>query len=408
VSRSWNRAETWIGLFVLGIGGVLAIVVGIFVYTSATATPLHDPDNLSAVTHSAPPPRWAAAVEQARQTASSAVIEQNLPGLSVAVGVGNDLVWAAGFGWADLDNKVPVTPDTRFQIGTASIVLTSAAAGLLLEKGVLKLDDEVQRYLPDFPRKGWPVTLRHVMGHLAGIRGDAGDEEPLSVRCEETNDGLERFADSSLRFEPGTQYRYSTYGWILVSAVIEAAADEPFFRFMRTQIFEPLGMNGTKVDAGTESVPDRAIFYFPRFAADPRYGPQPPREADLSCFAGAGAIVSTPSDLVRFGIAISNGKLLRRDTVEMLQASQRLPSGEETGYGLGWDNETVTLSGEPTRVVGHDGEIMAGPVSSFVIFPGRGIVVAVASNTAYADTFAIASKIAQPFAGGAGGSGSSR
>ena len=151
----------------------------------------------------------------------------------MAVGVGGDIVWAEGFGWADLEKRVSVTPETRFRIGNASNALTSAAVGLLLEKGRLNLDDEIQIYVPAFPKKQWPVTLRQLMGHLAGVRNDAGDEEPLSERCERTVDGLQRFAESPLLFEPGTRYRSSSYGWILVSAAVEAAADEPFFAFMR-------------------------------------------------------------------------------------------------------------------------------------------------------------------------------
>jgi hypothetical protein len=92
------------------------------------------------------------------------------------------------------------------------------------------------------------VTLRQLMGHLSGVRNDGGDEGPLlSARCERPVEGLQPFAERSLLFEPGTQYRYSSYGWILVSAAVEAAADEPFLTFMRKQIFEPLGMDDTRM-----------------------------------------------------------------------------------------------------------------------------------------------------------------
>ena len=152
-----------------------------------------------------------------------------------------------------------------------------------------------------------------------------------SEHCERPVDGLQHFAERSLLFEPGTQYRYSSYGWILVSAAVEAAADEPFLTFMRKQIFEPLGMDDTRADSATEPIPDRATFYFPRFAADPRYGPDLMREIDYSCYAGASAFLSTPSDLVRFGMAINSGKLLQPATVQLLQTSQRLPSGRGDG-----------------------------------------------------------------------------
>src|SRR5688572_28182004 len=122
------------------------------------------------------------------------------------------------------------------------------------------------------------------------------------------------------------------------------------------------------------------------------------RPIDYSCYAGSSAFLSTPYDLVRFGIAINSGKPLQPATVQLLQTSQRLPSGEETGYGLGWDLETVALEGKQTRGVGHDGESLGGMVASFMTFPEHGIVVSVTSNISYADTFAVASRIAQVFA----------
>jgi CubicO group peptidase (beta-lactamase class C family) len=313
--------------------------------------------------------------------------------------MGGDILWAEGFGFADLEKRVPVAPNHRFRIGTASKVLTSAAVGLLLEEGRLKLDDVIQTYVPEFPKKEWPVTLRQLMGHLAGVRTDSGDEGPLfSQRCERPVEALPHFADSSLLFEPGTEYKYSSYGWILVSAAVEAAAKKPFLSFMREKIFDPLGMHDTRAESAAEPVAGRATFYFPRFAADPTYGLHLMRDLDYSCYAGASVFLSTPSDLVRFGMAMNNGKLLQPATVQLLQTSQRMSSGQETGYGLGWDVETVTLQGQQTRVVGHHGESLGGMVASLMTFPEQGIAVAVISNISYADTFSLAAQIAEAFA----------
>ncbi len=334
-----------------------------------------------------------------RQVARAGLAEQNLPGLSVAVGIDGEIVWAEGFGWADLESRVPVVPETQFRIGTASIALTSAAVGLLLEDGRLTLDEAIQHYVPAFPQKPWPVTLRQVMGHVAGIGTDGGDEGPLlALHCERPVEALPHFADQALRFEPGTDFRRSSYGWILVSAAVEAAAREPFLRFMRKRVFEPLGMDDTGVDSVTSSMPDRATPYFPRFAGDPRYGPDLMRPIDHSCYAGASAFLSTPSDLVRFGIAMHGGGLLQPATVQRLQTSQRLTAGQETGYGLGWDLEPLTLSGALTPSVGHGGEVLGGMTTSLLAVPERGIVVATMSNISYADTSGLAITIAQAFA----------
>jgi CubicO group peptidase (beta-lactamase class C family) len=382
----------------------------------------------------------------------AALAEQNLPGLSVAVGAGGDakerrqgvpvdIVWAEGFGWADVKHRVPVTPDTRFRIGTASTVLTSAAVGMLVEQGLLNLEEEVQAYVPQFPRKRSPVTMRQVLGHVAGITTDSADDRPLSgLRCERPADAVRHFADDELLFEPGTQYRDSKYGWILVSAAAEGAAGEPFLTLMREQVFQPLGMDDTGAESAKEENPDaigedaedappitaiRNLILEPLGIVGPKarlgqaqmatsysrgFGPNPilrhrlherhPR--NLSCYAGSMAFFSTPSDLVRFGLAINGGTLLQPATVQLLQTSQQLTSGQQTGYGLGWDLETVTLRGEPTLAVGHDGELQGGKVASLWVFRDGGIVVAVTSNIPYPDTSALALKIAEEFATGSG------
>ena len=196
-------------------------------------------------------------------------------------------------------------------------------------------------------------------------------------------------------------YSPSSYGWILVSAAVEAAANEPFSAFMRTQVFEPLGMRNTTIDVATEAIPARAAFHWPRFglARDTRYGPKPARVGDHSCYAGAAAFLSTPSDLVRFGMGIQGGKLLKPGTVQLLQTPQRLASGEGTGYGLGWELETHLLAGQPTRMAGHGSKKdFIGGTTYLMTFPERGLVVAVMTNISFADAKSIALKIAQAFA----------
>jgi len=390
--------ETWGLAIVVVVGLVPVAILGLHTYVVMTAPTLHpDPRSAPSVTGSEPTGQWADAVDRGRHIMRAALTDQNLPGASVAVGVGNEIVWAEGFGWADIEKRVPVAPNLRFRIGTASTALTSAAVGLLLEKGRLKLDDEIQTYVPEFPKKPWPVTLRQLMGHLSGIRNDGGDEGPLlGTHCERIADALPAFAERPLLFEPGTKYRYSSYGWILVSAAVEAAAADPLLTFMQEQIFEPFKMDDTVADS--EEEPTRATPYFPRYAANPRYGPNVMRPIDYSCYSGASVFLSTPSDLVRFGMAINGGGLLQPATVRLLQTSQRLSSGQETGHGLGWNVETAMFAGQHTRVAGSDGTSLGGPVVSLRIVGDRRIVVALTSNISYADTSVMALTIAEAFA----------
>ena len=375
--------------------GLPLVAVLVLVTFNSNRTPLHpDPQAVASVIGSAPLPRWAGAVAQGRQLARAGLTQQNVPGLSVAVGVAGEIVWAEGFGWANLESRVPVTPRMRFRIGHVSKALTSAGVGLLREQGRLNLDDDIQAYVPAFPRKEWPVTLRQLMGHVAGVRHYRDTEwgDKPSVRCERAAEGLQGFADDPLLFEPETQYRYSTYGWVLVSAAVEAVANEPFFTFMRTQVFSPLGMAATEPDNATEPMPDRVTSYFRG-----NLGSELTTNVDYSCFAGAGAYLSTPSDLVRFGMALTSGTFLQPSTVRMLQTRQQLLSGEETDYGLGWMLETVELAGERTPLAGHASRTIEGASTSFLTFPERGLVVAVTANMSFADAKSIALAIAQAF-----------
>ena len=405
-----SKLQTVFALFILFVGLIVTVVVGMNAYVRFTAVPLH-PDAQAVPSR---PAAGAAAgstatVDQARQIARAAVSEQNLPGLSIAVGVGGDIVWAEGFGWANIESGTPVTPAMRFRTGDVSKALTSAAVGLLLEQNKLNLDDAIQIYVPTFPEKKWPVKLRHLMGHVAGIRDDAGDEAPLAnvvndqgtpnKRCARAVDGLDMFATEPLRFEPGTEYRSSSFSWTLVSAAVETAAGTPFFDYMRTAVFEPLRMTATRPDNASEQMADRPTFYFPRFGGDTKLGPQLAREGDHSCYAGGGAFLSTPSDLVRFGMAINGGRLLKPETVQLLQTSLRLPSGEETGYGLGWKTETHPLGGQPARMVGHGTKAdFIGGTTYLMAFPDRDITVAVMTNTSFADMETVALKLADAFA----------
>jgi CubicO group peptidase (beta-lactamase class C family) len=401
---SKSRIPTWVSLVLLGVGLLAVGIPGLWVYMSLTATKVHpNSRNIPSLTNSAPLPKWAGAAEQSRQIARASMSANNLAGLSVAVGIDGEIVWAEGFGFADIESRLPVTPHHRFQTGTASIVFTSAAIGLLLDQGRLNLDDEIQRYVPEFPAKRWPVTVRQAMGDVAGLKTEDSDDGVLtSSHCERPADGVALFAKEPLLSQPGTEYRDSTFGWVLLSAVVEAAADTPFAAFLNERIFRQLGMLDTFKESVTNPPPDAATSYNPRFAANPVYGIKPLPKFDYSCHAGSNGFLSTPSDLVRFGMAINRGKLLRPQTVQTFETPQRLTSGkssgQQTSYGLGWNLKTVTLAGQQVQAAGHNGHFWVEEVASLLTFPERGLAVAVMSNVSFAGTPSVAEKIAQAFA----------
>ncbi len=415
--------------FVIVIAAVAAAIVAIGtppLFLWATAEPLHpEPRSAPSAMQSEPPPQWAAAVDRARLIVRSVLSGQILPGLSVAVGIGDDVVWAEGFGWADVETRAPVTPRTRFRMGTASTALTAAAVGVLLEKDRVNLDAEIQTYVPQFPMKPWPVTLRQLMGNVSGVGIEATDDWQLSSeRCERAADALPVLADGPLLFQPGTQLRQSPRGWVLVSAAVEAAAERPFLSFMRDQIFEPLGMAHTGAESPEEENPEHigedaedpppfrafhevilkpwrvltgsegdsaaregtrpATYYAPQFGPHPvyRYALHVSSLRNLSCYAGSMAFFSTPSDLVHFELAMNSGRLLRPPTVQSLDGLGRTASG--------YDGE-LTLRGVTDRT------LSARVMSVTTVREGK-IVVAAMSNITSADTSSVARKVADAFA----------
>src|SRR3989449_2969074 len=174
-----------------------------------------------------------------------------------SVGVDGNLVWSEGFGYADVARKVPVTAETQFRIGSVSKPLTATAVALLYEQGKLDLDAPVQRYVPSFPDKGRPITTRQLAGHLAGIRHYRGDEFLLNRHFNTVLEGLTIFQGDALLFPPGTKFSYSTYGWNLISAVVEGAAGEDFLRYMSPDLFPPLGMTPTPPGPRDSPMPHR-------------------------------------------------------------------------------------------------------------------------------------------------------
>lgn len=383
---------------------LLAIAGAVPLLLAACAIPPEpDPDALPSSVLEPPSAAYRDAVEEGRSIARSLVAEEKLPGLSLAVAVNGEIVWAEGFRWADMENQTPVTPATLFRIGGVSESLTAAAVGLLSERARLDLDAPVQRYVPGFPEKEWPITTRQLMAHTAGIRRHRGEGELFrDTGCVNDAERLAIFAGDPLRFRPGTEYSYSTYGAVLVGAVVAAAANEPYLEFMQREILTPLRMESTIPDIAGQSDPRSAHFYYPSLMLDPRYGLQDAPAVDLSCILPAGGFLSTPSDLVRFGSAMMGDALLDRATVEALQTPEPPVSGESTEQALGWTVQRAPMGadGIPTKIVGQGlgdpvrrsflsativGGHVSGGTASLLTVPEHRIAIAVATNVSGAE-----------------------
>lgn len=313
------------------------------------------------------------AIAEAKEIFAAFADENDIPGTAVAVGVKGEIVWSEGLGYADLEQQVRVKPDrTKFRIGSVSKPITAAALGILYEEGKIDLDVPIQTYVPDFPEKEFPITLRQLAGHTAGIRHYRGDEFLSSKHYPTVAEGLDIFKDDSLLFEPESDYSYSSYGWNLISAAIEGASGQAFLTYVQDFVFTPLGMYHSAADYTNRIVPDRSRFY----VKDVNHGAIPAPFVDNSYKWAGGGFLASAEDLVRFGMAHLSEDLLKPETIEEFTTSQTLTDGSKTNYGIGWQSGEDE---EGRAYFGHSGGSVGG-ITQLVIFPEQGIVVAVVTN----------------------------
>lgn len=275
--------------------------------------------------------------------AGNALASNQLPGLAVAVAK-DGKIWAGGFGKADLEQDVPVTPRSMFRAASVAKWFTATAAMRLSEDGKLDIDAPIQKYCSQFPEKPWPITSRELLTHTAGIRhnyGDNGEKHDTDaerqslellmarekqgqyIRYTDVIKPLDAFKDDPLLFQPGTGVRYSSLGYRLLGCVLEGAAREPYRKLMREFIFEPAGMTAIVEDDATALVPHRVAGYSK--SADGSLSRAPFR--DVSENLPAGGWLSTAEDLVRFVVAFEAGKLVKPATRDQMLEHPKLADG---------------------------------------------------------------------------------
>src|SRR5215207_1466742 len=295
------------------------------------------------------------------------------PGLSLAVASGGKIVWSVSCGYADLKTHLPVTAHTRFRIGSVSKTLTATALARYVEIGRVDLDMRVDRYV-DFPTHGGTITLRRLAGHLAGIRHYESQAEAVNRRhFASVNDTLELFKDDPLVAEPGTRFSYSSYGYDVIGAALERVSGRDFATLMRETVLAPAAMRETTL--ATAPPTTRATFYELKDSGGVRIAPP----IDLSDRLPAGGFLSAANDLARFGVALTNGTLVGRQTAEMMFRTQRTTVGDQTGYGLGFEVHPSPFG----LFVGHTGAV-AGGTAALLIHVKSGTVMALATNLGYA------------------------
>ncbi len=300
--------------------------------------------------------------------------EQNIAGLSLTIVMDKKIVVSQAYGFADLENQVPVTTATLFRTGSIAKPMTSTAALALYQAGKLDLDAPVQKYCPAFPKKQWTITTRELLGHLSGIRHYKQDNSDVfsTKHYAHISDAFEMFAGTPLLFEPGTKMQYTTFGYDVVGCVIEGASGEDFVTALNTLVLAPAGMRSTRTDDAFVIIPHRSRPY--TLAADHSLRNSP--FVDTSNKIPGGGLVSTADDLARFAIALESRRLLSSATTQLMWTSQKTSDGKATGYAYGWG----VGDANGVLTVGHTGG-QPGCSSVLWMLPNQGFAVAIMANT---------------------------
>ena len=333
--------------------------------------------------------------ERVETAISSFMSRQNVPSLSIAIVKDNEICFSGAYGFTDLENFVPAKTVTVYRIASTTKPLTATAVMQLAEKGKLDLDAPIQKYVPSFPIKKFPVTTRELLAHLSGIRYYRQGEGERTLRYNTLTDALSIFKDDALENEPGTTFLYTTYGYTLLGAVIEGASGMSFMDYMKEHVFKPAGMLRTTNDDVFAVIRNRARGYTPRVFGQLDGNYRNPVLMDSSYKIPGGGIVSTAEDLARFAIAVQNGTLIKRETFAEMTRSQKTRDGRETGYGYGWYvGGTLGFPIGDPEAVWHGG-VQPGFTSDLVILPSQRFAVVILTNLEAGDRLGLDSLVKQ-------------
>jgi CubicO group peptidase (beta-lactamase class C family) len=348
---------------------------------------------LLAVACGAPPQAWTAAPvppNADRLAAFEALVRQQMAvdrttGLSLAFQI-NDVVWARGFGLSDVENEVPMTAESSYRLASITKPMTASAILQLVEQGKIDLDAEIQTYVPFFPRKQWPVTVRQLLGHLGGVTHYKNRDVELHIKeHKSTREAIAIFQEYDLVVEPGTQYRYSTYGYNLLGAAIEGVSGQTYGDYMRDHIWAPLDMTDTRMDDPVQVIPRRVRGYrlIQNRVANSEF-------VDISSRFAGGGTRTTVLDLLKFARGYQEGKVVSPASVGQMTSAMSTREGHATYYGMGWD--ILPMNGH--YMTSHSGGQNETRTFLFSI-PGRRCAMALATNFESADIYVYATMLAR-------------
>lgn len=299
------------------------------------------------------------------------VSEKKVTGLSITVLKEGAVILQKGYGYADIENETPIEPKkTIFRIASVSKPIAATALAHMVHEGIIDLDSSFYEYVPYYPKKKYDFTIRQLASHTAGIRGYKGKEyalnKPYSIKK-----SIDIFANDELCFEPGTDYLYNSFDWVLISLAMQEATGISFEDYVKKKVLLPLKMNSTLTPTiNSSGVENQSVFYTKN-----RLGFREAIQVNNFYKLAAGGYLSTSNDIANFGQAYLENKILNKKALSPFLTSETIQE-EKTYYGLGWQVSEDSL-GRP--FFGHIGNGIGG-YSNFFVYPEEQMVFSILIN----------------------------
>ncbi|MCW3109700.1 MAG: serine hydrolase [Segetibacter sp.] len=309
-------------------------------------------------------------------TAFNKVLEEQFKtketGVTALVSKNGKVIYKRALGMANLELNVPMQFNNVFRIGSVTKQFTAVAILQLMEKGKLNLQDEITRFIPNYPTQGNTITIEHLLSHTSGIRDFTSikDNEKRSAIDYTPKEMIDYFKGQPMRFAPGTKWEYSNSNYFILGYIIERITGKTYGQYLEENFFKPLHMNNSFYTGNSTVIRNKASGYTRgnKELENARY-------ISMTQPYAAGSILSTAEDLFKWNQAVQSHKLLKKETLDKALTRYKLNDGAETNYGYGWRLGYIQESSS----IWHGG-LIDGFMSMAMYLPKEDVFVTVLSN----------------------------
>ncbi|WP_435262992.1 serine hydrolase domain-containing protein [Tenacibaculum sp. nBUS_03] len=290
----------------------------------------------------------------------------NAPGGTFLVSKNGKIIYNKAFGLANLELNVPMTPDNVFEIGSITKQFTAISILMLVEQGKIKLNDQINQYLPNYPTHQKKITIHHLLNHTSGIKSYTSLKKLYSIDKKDVTptELINLFKNEPMDFNPGEHYKYNNSGYVILGYIIEKVSGITYEEFITKNIFKRLGMNNSTYGNHRTIIKNRASGHHLK------QNYQNSRFVSYTLSYSAGALLSSVKDLNIWQQALIKNKLLKKETLSKAFINYSLKNGKKTNYGYGWNIRTL---GNETSY--EHGGFIFGFKSMGVYLPESGIYV---------------------------------